>query len=534
MARSRETGPGRDAWRHAIRCWREALGAHRLDRNTERYNRDTGSRTGTIPVALRPAKIAHVQAILEIANRFCVPVYPVSTGHNWGYGTSVPVRSPSAIMDLGGMRRILSFDTALGAVTLEPGVTQQGLRRYLDREALPFLVPVTGAGPDCSVLANAFERGFGITPVVDHFAAVLSLRAVLPDGSLYESPFRSFPGAGTAAAYKWGTGPHLDALFSQSGLGIVVDATIALRPKSDCRAALLFTLSSGDRLEAASSRVGDLLEAAGGHVAAVNLMSRGRLLAMARGAGRLRGSQTEAESPDPPGGAWFGLGSIYCPRTALRTTRRLIRRHLGGCASNLRILTPGRAAMLARLGELGGRLGLSRSSASTRQIRAVFDILDGRPTRFALPLAYAGSGAAADRTDLDPARDGCGLSWYSPIVPSRPGNVTRFVQLVAACCSSFGFAAPITLTTLSPRTFAATVPILFDREDPAAEQRARDCLEALCDRGLAEGFVPYRLGPQLMNRFLPGSGAGPLAARLKELLDPNGILAPGRYARAEP
>ena len=86
---------------------------------------------------------------------------------------------------------------------------------------LPFLVPVTGAGPSCSLLGNALERGYGITPHSDHFAAVTALRAVLPSGEIYQSAIAEAGGKDVDYAYKWGVGPYLDGIFTQSSLGIV-------------------------------------------------------------------------------------------------------------------------------------------------------------------------------------------------------------------------------------------------------------------------------------------------------------------------
>ena len=79
-------------------------------------------------------------------------------------------------------------------VTVQPGVTQGALREYLDRHDLPFLVPVTGAGPTCSILGNALERGYGITPYADHFASLMSVNAVLADGTQYRSPLSEMGG----------------------------------------------------------------------------------------------------------------------------------------------------------------------------------------------------------------------------------------------------------------------------------------------------------------------------------------------------
>lgn len=103
------------------------------------------------------------------------------------------------ILDLSGLTAILDFDAELGVVTLEPGVTQALLAEFLDRHAHPYLVPVTGAGPQCSLIGNALERGYGVTPHTDHFAAVTDLEAVLADGSVYQTRLHEVAGAELAS-----------------------------------------------------------------------------------------------------------------------------------------------------------------------------------------------------------------------------------------------------------------------------------------------------------------------------------------------
>ena len=72
---------------------------------------------------------------------------------------------------------------------------------------------------------------------------------------------------------------------------------------------------------------------------------------------------------------------------------------------------------------------------------------------------------------MDPARDGCGLIWYSPLVPMNPDRVSRYVDMVENICVAHGIEPLITLTSLSNRCFDSSVPLLFDRND--ASQRVR-------------------------------------------------------------
>jgi 4-cresol dehydrogenase (hydroxylating) flavoprotein subunit len=513
----------------ATRAWRQAIGDSRIVTDTSRYNIDTSSFAGEIPVALRPASTEQVQAIVRIAQHFGTPIYPVSTARNWGYGTSVPPRSPAAIVDLSEMNRIIDFDSELGVVTLEPGVAQGDLRQYLEAHNLPFMVPVTGAGPNCSILANALERGFGVTPITDHFGAIMSMKAVLPNGELYESYGRSFNSAGVAQAFKWGSGPYLDGLFSQSSFGIVVDASIALQAKAECTGALLFALDANQEVEDATASLRMLLDTAGHNIGAINLMSRTRVACMLGGARKLQTSP----GPDPsiPAGAWFGFGSVYGSKEHYRATCRLVRRCLKGRARQIRIYTADDVARLRWLSTLAAAAGWPHLTGVVDRLEAAIGVVSGIPSTFALPLAYVASGRRRGSADLDPARDGCGLFWYAPLVPLRTAVVRQFIDFVERICSKHGLLPAITLTTLSPRCYAATIPLLFDRANPDAERQARACFEELYEEGLTLGLLPYRIGSQFMPALARHPGqAGPLVNAIKSAIDPHRVMAPGRYS----
>src|SRR6185295_3058556 len=109
---------------------------------------------------------------------------------------------------------------------------------------------------------------------------IISMKVVLPDGEIYESYTRSFNSAGVAQAYRWGTGPYLDGLFSQSNLGIVVDASVALQPRTERTGALFFVLDTNHEVEELTGRIRQLLGAAGQNIGGINVMSRSRIECM--------------------------------------------------------------------------------------------------------------------------------------------------------------------------------------------------------------------------------------------------------------
>src|SRR5947209_8373737 len=183
-----------------------------------------------IPAIVRPLDRAQVQECMRIANRCGVSVYPVSSGKNWGYGSRVPAADACVLLDLSRMNRIVDFSEELAYVTVEPGVTQNQLYAFLQARESRLWMDATGASPDCSLIGNAVERGFGHTPYGDHFAHSCALEVVLPEGEVIETGFSRFSSATAAPLYRWGVGPALDGLFSQSNLGIVTRMTVWLMP----------------------------------------------------------------------------------------------------------------------------------------------------------------------------------------------------------------------------------------------------------------------------------------------------------------
>ncbi len=526
----------------ATQAWRQCLGEAAVVSGAlaqQRYGSCTTGIERAIPAALQPKSVDDVRALVTIAGEHAVPLYPVSTGNNWGYGTAVPAGDGCVVVDLSGLDRIVEMDPQAGLVTIEPGVTQQQLSDFLKANALPFLVPVTGAGPHCSLVGNALERGYGITPYADHFAAVTAIEAILPDGRLYRSALSEHGGQAIDRAYKWGIGPYLDGLFAQAGLGVVTQMTIALAPRPERIEGFLFAVDHDSGLEPAVTAVQQVLRALGGVIGSVNLMNTHRVLAMTA---PYPSDRAEAEGALPAAvvadlavsyrvAAWTGFGALYGDPGVVKAARRAIRKILRPAVRGLRFVTPSAAAAIDRwLGRMPGVRG-NRLARRARTLASAMQLIAGEPSQVALRLAYWRAGVAPDPgAALDPAADGCGLIWYSPLVPLSPPRVRRYVAMVGDVCARHGIEPLITLTSLSDRCFDSSVPLLFDRRDAAATRRAQACYLALLEAGKDEGFLPYRVGVQAMDWLVrPGSPYWDMVAAVKSAVDPLGIIAPGRY-----
>lgn len=523
------------AWEHILGEANVVLGSAAL----HRYGTDTSGFIRKLPAALRIHNEQVLQAVLRVAQHHRVPVYPISTGHNWGYGTALPARDGSVLLDLSAMDRILHFDPELGVVTVEPGVTQGMLAAFLDQGGHAFLVPVTGAGPTCSLLANALERGFGVTPYTDHFGAVTDLQAVLPDGSLYRTALHEAGTEELARLFKWGIGPYSAGLFTQSGFGVVTRVSIVLARRPACVKVCLFSLRHDELLEPAVLAIRSVLARLAGTLGGLNLMNQHRVLSMSAPYPQDRVNAHGLVPPEVVSALgqryqvlpWTGFASLYGTERMVAAAQKEIRTALGSVASRMVFMTPQRARQLAALTRwIPGAKGQALQSLTGTLARSL-ELVAGRPNETALPLAYWRSGKLPpEGTPLDPGADGCGLTWYAPLVPMRPADVRGFVHMVHEVTPRYGIEPLITFTSLNERLFDSTVPLLFDRNSPSAVAAAAACFADLLHSGKAQGWFPYRVGINAMPTLMDmQDSARTFHERLRRALDPHDILAPGRY-----
>ena len=184
--------------------------------------------------AVAPANVEQVQACVRVANQTSLPVYPISTGKNLGYGGSAPALSGSCVLDLKRMDRVLDVDEANASVLVEPGVSYFDLYRAVRDAGAKLWVdcPDPGWG---SPIGNALDRGGGYTRAQfrNHFDAHCGMEVVLPTGELMRTGMGAMPGARTWQQYKPGFGPWVDGLFSQSNFGVVTKMGFWMMPEPE-------------------------------------------------------------------------------------------------------------------------------------------------------------------------------------------------------------------------------------------------------------------------------------------------------------
>jgi 4-cresol dehydrogenase (hydroxylating) len=483
-------------------------------------------------VILRPESVKDIQEIVRVANRYSWPLYPISTGKNWGYGSKVPVVDGCALLDLGRMDKITGFDEGLAYVTVQPGVTQKALWDFLRERGSSLWMDATGSSPDCSLIGNAIERGFGHTPYGDHFSHSCGFEVVLPNADVIRTGYGALNNGQARHVFRWGLGPSLDGLFSQSNMGIVTEMTIWLMPAPACFSAFFFQCDREESLAEIVQSLGPL-RLDGTVRSAVHIGNDYKVLA---GISQFPWQEDMPLTPDRMEelrksvkfSRWSGSGALYGTRNQVKEAKRLVRAALKGKVDKIQFLNDRTLSLAARFKAPYRWFTGIDLTRTLELLRPVYGLLKGIPTKQTLGSAYWRKRMPVP-ADPNPDRDRCGVIWLAPVAPMRGDSARRLVALAEKTLLAHGFEPQISITLLTERSLACVISITFDREVTGEDEKAAACYRELQELLEQEGYYSYRLGITGM----PLRGADPnylkLLHAIKSALDPNNILAPGRY-----
>jgi 4-cresol dehydrogenase (hydroxylating) flavoprotein subunit len=526
----------------ALRAWAAALGERSVsvaDDLLARYGRTTGVRGRRPRAVLFPDSTGQVQRALEIANQFGIPVYPISKGKNWGYGDAGPTGDGQVVIDLGRMNRIVEVNPELAYAVIEPGVTQGQLYRHLSEQKLPLWMDASGAGLEASIIGNTLERGFGHTRYGDHFLTTCGMEVVLADGRILNTGFGHYPQARAHRAYRYGIGPFLDGIFSQSNFGVVTRMGVWLMPAPEDFCVFYASAASDGDLPgmvdalAALRRQGIVQSTV--HVANDLRVISGRMrYPWERAGGRtpLPDALRDELRRECDLGAWNTGGAIYGTRETVAAARKVIRRALR--AYRLRFLTDRTLNTAERVRRLLGRVGLGASLGERIElVKPLYGLMKGIPTNEPLRGAAWRVRGPLPAEPADPLDCNAGLIWTAPTLPATGAAAREVMSLMAPLYEKYGFEALATFTLITERAMCCVSNVSFDRREADEAARAKACHDELTDLLIGRGYLPYRCGPDTMRKLARGSsGFWDVASQLKQALDPKGIISPGRYEPA--
>lgn len=531
----------------ALERWREAVGAEHVLTQPARIEPLATATFHTeqeIPAVVRPGSVSEVQAVVRIAHETRTPIYPISTGKNWGSGSAVPYRDGSVLVDLGRLTSIREIDDRHAFATVEAGVTQEQLQSELQSRGAKHFLPTTSSSPATSIVGNIVERGQARGPVYERFATVCALEVVLPTGELVHTGFEGFPGARTGPLHRFGVGPYVDGLFTQSGFGIVTAMSVALEPVPKCFQTCFFKMKDDSRMAEIIDAIRDLLQ--GSSMKAVfSISSPMGILSYlhqypweaAGGERPLPEEQLHALMIESKVAPWNGLGMVYSESDGIgREQMKLMREALKEKVDffthvNRRIANFYRA--LRRPWKWVTKIDIMEFLDFAFFKSPNLGNLDGKG---AIPMAYwRKRSPVPEEGNLDPDRDRCGFISTVIILPYEGKDVVAAFRLIEEEVTAAGFEPNFAVRCGTDRNVEITSFLIYDRETEGDDERAMACHRRLLARLMERGYLPSRLGLQSVGLMPPPEpGRRELHRRLKEALDPHGILAPGRYDFSDP
>ncbi|GAA3692396.1 FAD-binding oxidoreductase [Arthrobacter ginkgonis] len=458
--------------------------------------------------AVLPSSVEEVQGIVALAHEHRIPIWTHSQGRNNGYGGPSPRVRGSLNLSLRRMNRILEINEELAYAVVEPGVRWFDLYDELRRRGSRLMVSIPDLGWG-SVVGNSLDNGVTYLPVGQDFGAPCGLEVVLPDGQLLRTGMGAMSGNPSFHIYKRGVGPVLDPLFMQSNLGIVTRMGIWLTPQPEVFAPLTLTIAHEADLPAAIDTIRELKlrnQLRGSPCLYNTLMAAtmtGAKDAIAAAAqGIMPDEDIERIARQTGLGRWYVRAALWGNREEIEVQLRSVR------AAWERI--PG--ATITVSGHYAPDEYESIESISDRILAGVpnLDVIKHKDEGF----AHIG---------------------LSPLVPLQGHRVQEVVELIRTITHEqmgLNFKAGILVT--GDRSCAVVASINFDRRDPVQAAHAYEVGRTMIREVARLGYTEYRTHLDLMDDV-----AGLLdfndhayrrfCERIKDAVDPRGILSPGRY-----
>lgn len=517
----------------------------------ELYSRCTIPWSRSCGAVVFPDGVDQICGLVRLCNEFRIPLWAFSRGHNWGYGTVLALQEGALIVILERMNRILEVNEELGYAVIEPGVSQGQLNQYLKGRNINLWIDCTDSSPDGSLIGNALDRGVGYTPYGDHFANLCGMEVVLGNGEVISTGGVSEQ-CPTRYTYKWGVGPFVDGLFAQSSLGVVTKAGLWLMPKPDVFEMFVIKVSEPGNLAPVINALRDLAL----QRIVSNCHGFNAFLVLARISDSRMGlsdekkflSTAEVEKWGEENGlaAWTFIGGVYGTAQQVRANKTAIKKYVSSLGEVVFIGDTGhkflnwlvqgpsmsglRYLFYRGLRVLYHLIDPKTSVEILESLLSVYPILKGEPNESILTAAYFKNRGRQPANNLDPKRDECGLIFFAPMLPASGNQVRSFVDNIERICNANRFETGVLLIQENPRTFFVVVLLIYDKKNPEEAQRAQGTYDQLCELLEPHNYQQYRCTTPHMQKVLEYNPSYQRLVRtIKQALDPNGVIAPGRY-----
>jgi len=436
-------------------------------------------------VVVRPKEVEEIREILLLANEGRIPVTPMSGGLSGGF--ACPLIEPGGILlDLSRMNRIIEVDTDCRYVVVEPGVTSGAAWTYFKKNHPEWAPPVPdGAPPAATILGDALERGFSLVtnrygPQAD---MILGMEVVLPSGEVFKTGSWALPSA--KPFYRWGIGPDLSGLFlgAQGTLGVVTKLAVKIVPHPKHKDLIAFGFESPEEmvnatLDVLKTEVCVLVQCGNWWLVPTRMASETEIPA-ARDFWKKQGV------PE-----WFSNFEIWGKdEVDLNHQRSVIYQ------------------TMERLKEKGVRAEEWKLHSKQKASRML------KPNKIAIPYAlFKGSFLF--------------ITWYTPW-----RDAAEFCKIAQEKMEKYGIPPVLWVASIEHGREAICMPIVcFDPAKPEDLEKVQDFNRETTGIFLDKGWLNYRPDPYIHapQMYSRAKAYFEILKKIKKLMDPNGIMHPGR------
>jgi 4-cresol dehydrogenase (hydroxylating) len=451
-----------------------------------------------------PLGLDQITRIIAIARDHQIPVWAISTGRNLAYGGSAPRKRGTLTLDLKRNNRILEVNEELAYAVVEPGVSFFQLYRHLREIGSKLWIDTPSPGWG-GIMGNMLERGVGYTPYGDRFMWQCGMQVVLADGTVVDTGMAAQDGSQTGNhTYRYGSGPWIDGIFTQSNFGIVTKVGIQLMPEPPGYRPFLVTFAEDEDIAPVSDLIRPLKMT---HVIPNAAVTCSLNLEAATSLDRTKYHADAGPLPEAARlrmmadlnvGKWNFYAALYGPEPVMDAHWEVIRDSFA-TVKGARFFTAE-----DRKGDVvfGYRTKLMRGEPNMTE----FGILNWMPNG-----AHLG---------------------FSPVAPVDGKTALDQYRFAEAICNRHGFDYT-GMFIVGFRAMHHIIEPIFSRSDEDQRSRLITMVTELIDEAANRGYGEYRGHLSFMDQIAGTYGWGDnalmkLSQRIKRALDPTGIMAPGK------
>ena len=463
----------------------------------------------TASAVVMPETVEEIQEIVRIANRFKVPLWTHSVGKNNGYGGPAPRVRGSVILSLRRMNKVLEINEECAYAVVEPGVRWFDLYDALQAGGHKLMVSVPDLGWG-SVIGNTLDHGVSYTPYGDHQASQCGMEVVLPNGDLMRTGMGAMSGNRAWNVYKRGLGPSPDGMFMQSNFGIVTKMGVWLMPEPECYMPLWLKVWNDADLEAVVDTLRKLMldrtienvPQIMNTVCLASVISKRNL--WYQGEGPMPDSAIDEMARGLDIGRWIMRFALYGDENVVDLRFAKIKAAFEAAVPGAEVwgqkYTPAEIPGLEHPAE---RVQGGVPNLDLNQMTGWYGGDEGGHIGFSPVGPLTGRDSLALRTLLRRMIEEAGLDYIGVLIP------------------------------VNARCFIHITMVIFDTKDEAQTRAAYDVSKRLVPEAAKLGFGEYRAHLDFMDLAAEQYDFNDHVYRrfnetIKDALDPNGILSPGK------